>query len=102
MQTADVSQWTLLTYPGISAVVVLMIGGMKKLFHAWIAGKEPHLGLSLSIILGIAMKLTVSGAFAGVHWVPHIVGLLFAAFGAKVGHDYLLNEIIKNKPEQGK
>lgn len=95
--TEQISQWTLLTYPGISAVVIMLVGGLKKLFPAWIGGKEPHIGLASCLILGIAAKLTISGAFTGVLWVPHVVGLLGAAFGAKVGHDWLLNEIIKNK-----
>jgi hypothetical protein len=93
----DVSQWTLLTYPGISAVVIMLIGGIKKLWPTWVNGKEPHISLASCLILGIATKLTIQGAFVGVQWVPHIVALLGAAFGAKIGHDWLLNEIIKNK-----
>lgn len=92
---SDVSQWTLLTYPGISGVVIMLIGGLKKLFPTWINGKEPVLGLVFCILLGIAAKATMPGAFAGVLWVPHIVGLLISSFGAKMGHDYLLNQVIK-------
>lgn len=93
----DISQWTLLTYPGISAVVVMMIGGIKKLWPTWVVGKEPHIGLALSITLGVLAKVTVAGAFTGVQWVPHIVALIMSAFGAKLIHDHLVNEIVKGK-----
>jgi hypothetical protein len=94
---AQISQWTLLTYPGISAVVVMLIGGIKKLWPSWVVGKEPHIGLGLSVVLGVSAKATMAGAFVGVQWVPHIVALVGAAFGAKLIHDHLLNDIIKNK-----
>ena len=96
---SDVSQWTIMTYPGVSAVVIMLIGGLKKLFPAWIDKKEPVLGLAFSVILGVLAKLTVPGAFEGVQWVPHFVGLIMAAFGAKLGHDYLLNEVVGKKKE---
>jgi len=92
------TQWDLVTYPGLMAAVVAVVGGLKKLFPGWIEGKEPHLGLALSYLLGVSTKLFVPGAFAKIHWIVFLVSLLFVAVGAKLGHDHLLNEVIKNKP----
>lgn len=91
------SQWDLVTYPGLMFCVVAIIGGLKKLFPAWINGKEAYLGLFLSYVLGIAAKLTIPNAFMKVHWVVFLVSLLFVAVGAKLGHDHFLNEIIKGQ-----
>ena len=91
------TQWDLVTYPGLMAAVVAIVGALKKLFPAWTGGKEPYLGLSFSYVLGIATKLSVPGAFAKVHWVVFLVSLLFVAVGAKLGHDHLLNEVIKGQ-----
>lgn len=88
-------QWTLLTYPGISGVVVMLVGGIKKLWPSWVENKEPHVALALCIILGTLAKLTISGAFAGIQWVPHEVALIGSAFGAKMIHDHLVNDIVK-------
>jgi hypothetical protein len=91
----DMNQWTLMTYPGISAVVVMMVGGVKKLWPKWVEGKEPTVSFALSLVLGIAAKLTMAGAYAGIQWLPHIVGLICASFGAKLIHDHLINDVIK-------
>jgi len=96
------TQWDLVTYPGLMAAVVAIIGALKKLFPAWMDGKEPYLGLSLSYILGIAARLTIPGAFSKVHWVVFLVSLLFVAVGAKLGHDHLLNEVIKGQDPEKK
>lgn len=95
-------QWTLLSYPGISAIVVMLIGGIKRMFPAWTDGKEPLLGLSFSVVLGVLAKLTVTGAFSDVQWVPHTVALVLTAFMAKLGHDYLLNQVVKGKDDGSK
>ena len=89
------TQWDLGTYFGLSAAVVAVIGILKKLFPAWIDGKEPHIGLALSYILGISTKLFVPGCYKDVNWVIFMLSLLAVAAGAKFGHDHLLNEIIK-------
>ena len=92
------TQWDLVTYPGLMVAVIAVVGGLKKLFPTWVDGKEPHLGLAFSYILGISTKLFIPGAYSKVHWVVFLVSLLFVAVGAKLGHDHFLNEIIKNKP----
>jgi hypothetical protein len=89
------TQWDLITYPGLMAAVIAVVGGLKHFFPIWIEGKEPQLGLALSYVLGIAAKLSIPGAFAKVHWIVFLVSLLFVAIGAKLGHDHLLNEVIK-------
>lgn len=95
------TQWDLVTYPGLMFAVVAIVGGIKKLFTTWAEGKEPYMGLILSYVLGIAARLTIPGAFAKVHWVVFLVSLLFVAVGAKLGHDHLLNEVIKGQnPEK--
>lgn len=95
------TQWDLVTYPGLMAAVVAIVGGLKKLFPAWIDGKEPIMGLALSYVLGISTKLFIPLAFAKVHWIVFLVSLLFVAVGAKLGHDHLLNEVIKGQhPDQ--
>lgn len=96
----QVTQWTLLTYPGIAAVVVMMVGGAKKLWASWISGKEPHLSLALTLVLGVVSKVSISGAFAGIHWVTHIVALVGTAFTAKVIHDWLVNEVVKGEEKK--
>jgi len=91
------TQWDLVTYPGLMAAVVAIIGALKKLFPTWIDGKEPVLGLVSSYVLGISTKLFMPGAYMKVHWIVFLVSLLVVAAGAKWGHDVLLNQIIKNK-----
>ncbi len=93
------TQWDLVTYPGLMAAVVAIIGALKSLFPKWIDGKEPVLGLSFSYIVGIAARLTIPGAFAKVNWVVFLVSLLVVAAGAKWGHDHLLNQVIKGKSD---
>ncbi len=91
----DMNQWTLLTYPGISVIVVALVGGVKKLWPAWVEGKEPTVSFALCIILGVLAKVTMAGAFTNVQWLPHIVFLIGTAFGAKMIHDHIVNDIVK-------
>lgn len=95
------TQWDLVTYTGLMAAVVTVIGALKKLFPAWIDGKEPVLSLVFSYVLGISTKLFMPGAYVKVHWIVFLVSLLVVAAGAKWGHDVLLNQVIKNKPIGG-
>lgn len=92
------TQWDVATYFGLSAAVVGAIGALKKLFPSWIEGKEPHIGLVLSYVIGISTKVFMPGAYEKVHWVPFLLSLLLVAAGAKFGHDYLVNKVIANKP----
>lgn len=92
-------QWDLVTYPGLVAAVIALVGGLKKLFPIWTDGREPLLGLVLSYVLGIGSKLTIPGAFATVHWLVFILSLLLVAVGAKLGHDYFVNQIMRGRPD---
>lgn len=91
------TQWDVATYFGLSAAVVGVMGALKKLFPSWIEGKEAHLGLALSYVIGVSTKLFMPGAYEKVHWIPFLLSLLLVAVGAKIGHDHLLNEVIKGQ-----
>jgi hypothetical protein len=95
---AAATQFDVTSYTGIAAVVIAVIGLLKKMFKSWVDGKEPHLGLGITLLVGIVSKLTVAGAFANANWVNHVVALLITAAGAKIGHDYFVNQIIAGKP----
>lgn len=99
--TSNFTQWDLGTYFGLAAAVIAAIGALKKLFPAWISGKEPVLGFSLSYVLGIASKLFIPGSFKDVNWVIFLLSLLAVAAGAKFGHDYVLNQVVKGKQPDG-
>lgn len=90
-------QWDLVTYAGISAAVVMLVGFAKKLFPAAVSGKEPHVSLGLSVLVGVVSKLTIPGAFDKVHWMTHLISLIGVAFGAKMIHDHLVNEVVKGR-----
>ena len=92
------TQFDVTTYTGIAALVIAVIGLVKKMFKAWVDGKEPHLGLALSFAFGIIAKIAVPGAFDKVNWLNHLVSLLVVAAGAKIGHDYFVNQIMAGKP----
>lgn len=93
-------QWDLGTYTGISFAVVAVIGAIKKLFPDWVKGKEPHLGLIFSYMIGVSAKALMP-VFTDVHWVIHCISLLIVAAGAKIGHDYIVNQIMVGKPSPG-
>lgn len=92
------TQWDVATYFGLSAAVVGAIGALKKLFPDWIDGKEAHLGLVFSYLIGVSTKLFIPHAYEKVHWIPFLLSLLLVAAGAKFGHDYVVNKLIANKP----
>lgn len=98
------TQWDLVTYPGLSVAVIAVVGALKKLFPTWMDGKEPHLALILSYALGVSTKLFVPGAFEKIHWIVFLVSLIVVAAGAKWGHDNIVDRIIANKvsPEEKK
>lgn len=86
------------TYGGIIFIVVALIGAVKKLFRAWIDGKEPLLALTFTLSIGIAAK--AAGMF-GAHdvktWLLHIVALIMAAAGAGLVHDKIVDPVLANK-----
>jgi len=93
-----IGQWDLVSYPGLIAAVVALIGVTKKLWKPWVKGKEPMLAVALSYVLGISSKLTIPKAFQGIYWVPFLVTLVFVAMAAMSAHDRIVNQVLAGKP----
>lgn len=77
----------------ITAGTTGAVGILKKLFPAWVDGKEEALAMIMPILFTIIAKL--AHAFAGTSWVD---ALLFAAgggVGAGILHDYVVNPVVK-------
>lgn len=91
------NNWDLISYPGLVAVVIALVGGLKKLWPAFVKGKEAHLALILSLGIGVAAKLTIPNAFANVQWVVFLISLLFVTMAAGAAHDRLVNPLLANK-----
>lgn len=100
MEGQTFTQWDLVSIPGISVAVVAVVGSIKKMFPDWTKGKEPLLGLFFSYAIGVSAKLTIPGAFEKVHWIVFLIALLVAAAGAKLGHDYFVNDLVHKKPHK--
>lgn len=97
------TQWDLVTYPGIAAAVVAVVLGLKKLFD-WTAGREPIIALLLTYALGITSKLTIKGSFANVNWLVFMVTLFMVAVFAKTSYDHLKDVLLglgKNPTSKG-
>jgi len=93
-------QVDLASYGGIAMAVVMLIGAAKKLFKAWIDGKEPMLGLVLTAVIGVVAKL--GGAFGAndvKSWLSHVVILVITAAGAGLVHDKIVN-VMADKSEK--
>jgi len=94
----------LASYGGLSLLVVGLVGGLKHLWKAWVAGKEPVLALILTLVIGILAK--VGGLYGGpggenavLAWLVHVLLLVGTALGAGIAHDKLINPIFKGKSE---
>ncbi len=97
MENLPIKESDLATFAGLALVIPMLVGALKKLWPAWVKGKEAHLALISTLAIGIATKLTVPGAFGGVGWVTLILGLIFTAVGSMVVHDQVINRVI-HKP----
>lgn len=97
----QLTQWDLVSYPGLIVAVVAIVGGLKKLYRSWVDGKEPLLALMFSFVLGVGAKLTIPKAFEGVHWLVFLVTLFFVAIAAGSVHDRIVNPILANKASPG-
>jgi predicted Na+-dependent transporter len=87
----------LASFAGLAIVIPLVIGAVKKLFPAWIAGKEPMLALVAAYVIGFTAKLTIPHAFGSVGWLTLGIGLLLVAVAAAGIHDTIINRVIKGK-----
>lgn len=97
------TQWDLVTFPGIAAAVVALVLGLKKLFD-WTSGREPVIALVLTYALGITSKLTIKGSFANVNWLVFMVTLFMVAVFAKTSYDHLKDVLLgfgKNPTSKG-
>lgn len=88
------TQWDLVTYPGIAAAVIAIVLGLRKLFPGFVEKKEPFLALFLTYALGIASKVTVKGAFANVQWLVFLITLFVVAVFAKTSYDHLKDVVL--------
>ena len=92
----------LLSFGGLALIIPMMVGGLKKLWPAWISGKEPALAFLLAYALGFAAKLTMKAvAFPNVSWLGLVVGLFFVALGAAAVHDTFINKVVHREDENG-
>jgi hypothetical protein len=86
------------TYAGIALAVVGLVGAAKKLFKAWVDGKEPMLALCLTLVIGVTAKI---GGMFGVNdvksWLLHVIVLVLTATASGNAHDFLVNKVLKNK-----
>jgi hypothetical protein len=88
------TQWDLVTYPGIAAAVIVLVLGLRKLFPRFVEKKEPFLALFLTYALGIASKVSIKGAFANVQWLVFLLTLFAVAVFAKTSYDHLKDVVL--------
>jgi hypothetical protein len=87
---------SLTTYAGLTALTVIVVGFLKRMWEKQVKGKEPMISVAVPLLLGVIAKVAHLG-FADVDWSTHIVALLLSAIGAGVTHDKLINPVIKKK-----
>ena len=90
MDQIDAKVFALITAGTTSAVGIL-----KKLFPAWVAGKEEGLAQAFPIAFVIIAKL--AHAFQGTDWVSALLFAVGGGIGAGLVHDYLTNPVMKGK-----
>ena len=91
------------SFGGLAIVIPMLVGGLKKLWPAWIDGKEPTLAFVLTYALGIAGKLTMKAiAFPGVSWMGMILGLFFVSIASTQVHDVFLNKVVHRQDDPPK
>ena len=83
------------SFGGLALIIPMMVGGLKKLWPAWIRGKEPALVFILAYGLGFGAKLTAKAvAFPNVSWLGMIIGLFFVALASAQVHDTFIDKVI--------
>jgi len=103
MENLPFKESDLFSFGGLALILPMIIGGLKKLWPAWIDGKEPMLVFILAYALGIAAKLTAKAvAFPNVSWLGLVVGLFFVALAAAQVHDTFVNKVIHQEDGEGK
>lgn len=90
----------LYSFGGLALVIPMIVGGLKKLFPAWIDGKEPAIVFILSYVIGITAKLSMKAvAFPNVSWLGLLIGLFFVALAAAEVHDTFINKVIHKEDD---
>lgn len=102
MENLPFKESDLASFAGLALIVPMLVGALKKLFTAWIAGREPMLAVCLTYIIGITAKFTIPHAFGGVGWLTLAVGLLLTAVVSMSVHDTLVNKVLKGKDDSPK
>lgn len=103
MENLPFKESDLWSFGGLALILPMMIGGLKKLWPAWIAGKEPVLVFVLAYALGFAAKLTAKAiAFPNVSWLGLVVGLFFVALAAAQVHDTFVNKVMHRDAGENK
>lgn len=86
------------SFGGLALIIPMLVGGLKKLWPAWIDGKEPTVGFVLTYALGFGAKLSMKTvAFPGVSWIGLMIGLFFVALAAGQVHDTFINKVMKKE-----
>lgn len=71
------------------------VGILKKLFPAWVKGKEEGLAQAFPIAFTIIAK--AAGAFKETDWVTALLFAIGGGISAGLVHDYLTNPLVKGK-----
>lgn len=77
----------------ITAGTTGAVGILKKLFPAFVGGKEEALAMVLPIMFTIVAKL--AHAFTATSWVDALLFAVGGGIGAGLIHDYVVNPVVK-------
>ena len=95
----------LASYAGIAALVVALVGGLKKFWKTAVDGKEPFLALGLTFVLGVTAKLCLADVYGPNTvdgWAFHAVALFVVAILGKGIHDAVWNPLVGKSEEDKK
>jgi len=90
MDQIDAKVFALITAGTTSAVGIL-----KKLFPAWVDGKEEGLAQAFPIAFVVIAKL--AHGFPGTDWVTALMMAIGGGMGAGLIHDKIVNPLMKGK-----
>lgn len=79
------------TFAGIAMAVMMAVQGLKKMFPAFMVGKEEGVAMLLPLVLGVISKL--SGSFAELDWSNFVILLLLSGMTSQIAHDKMLNPL---------
>jgi len=90
-------QFDITTWAGISAATLLVVSSLKIIARKLIDGHEEVAAGLVGLVLGIASLTTHAMTFqpGTLGWIQAIVGGITAGAAAGVGHDKLLNPVMR-------